>query len=113
MAKALKPLLLKKRWNLFKLPVTLGEYEGKEVSVNVGRFGPYVKWGDQFISIPKGEDPLDVDMDRAIQIIEHKLKADAPIAFYEDKPITKGKGRFGPYIKWNDMFINVPRAIQF
>lgn len=95
---------------LFKLPVILGEYEGKEVSANVGRFGPYVKWGDQFISIPKGEEPLEVDLPRAIQIIEHKLKADAPIAFYDNKPITKGKGRFGPYIKWNDMFINVPRA---
>ncbi len=98
---------------LFKLPVTLGEHDGKEVSVNTGRYGPYVKWGEQFISIPKGEDPLDVDMDRAIQIIEQKLKADAPGAFYQDKPITKGKGRFGPYIKWNDMFINVPRAYNY
>lgn len=98
---------------LFKLPLTLGEYDGKEVSVNAGRYGPYVKWGEQFISIPKGEEPLDVDMDRAIQIIEQKLKADAPIAFYNDKPITKGKGRFGPYIKWDNMFINVPRVYNF
>ena len=52
-------------------------------------------------------------MDRAIQIIEQKLKADAPIAFYNDKPITKGKGRFGPYIKWDNMFINVPRVYNF
>ena len=52
-------------------------------------------------------------MNRAIQIIEQKLKADAPVAFYDDKPITKGKGRFGPYIKWNDMFINVPRAYNY
>ncbi|OQY95368.1 MAG: DNA topoisomerase I [Sphingobacteriales bacterium UTBCD1] len=98
---------------LFKLPVTLGVHDEKEVSVNAGRFGPYVKWGEQFISLPKGEDPLDVDMDRAIQIIEHKLKAEAPVSFYRDKPVTKGRGRFGPYIKWNDMFINVPRAYNF
>jgi len=98
---------------LFKLPVTLGEHDGKEVSVNAGRFGPYIKWGEQFISLPKGQDPLDVDMERAIEIIEHKLKADAPVSFYKDLPVTKGKGRFGPYIKWNDMFINVPRAYNF
>ncbi len=98
---------------LFKLPVTLGEHDGKEVFVNAGRFGPYIKWGEQFISLPKGQDPLDVDMERAIEIIEHKLKADAPVSFYKDLPVTKGKGRFGPYIKWNDMFINVPRAYNF
>ena len=95
--------------DLFKLPLTLGEYEGEEVYVNVGRFGPYVKFGEQFISIPKGEDPLEMDLDRAIELIKEKQKADAPIATFDGKPVTKGKGRFGPYIKWNEMFINVPR----
>ena len=66
--------------DLFKLPLTLGEYEGEEVYVNTGRFGPYVKFGEQFISIPKGEDPLDIDLDRAIELIKEKQKADAPIA---------------------------------
>ncbi|MBK5269412.1 MAG: DNA topoisomerase I, partial [Bacteroidia bacterium] len=73
----------------------------------------YVKWGDEFISIPKGEDPGSVGIDRAIQLIEEKLKADAPVAFYNDKPITKGKGRFGPYIKYDGMFINVPKRYNF
>ncbi|MDH7460337.1 type I DNA topoisomerase [Chitinophagaceae bacterium 26-R-25] len=99
--------------DLFKLPLTLGEFEGKEVSVNVGRFGPYVKWGEDFISIPKGEEPLTVDLDRALAIINVKQVADAPIASYDGKPVTKGKGRFGPFIKWNDIFINVPRAYNF
>ena len=98
---------------LFKLPVTLGEHEGKEVSVNVGRFGPYVKWGEAFISIPRGEDPLTVDLPRAIALIDEKQTADAPVAMYDDKPVTKGKGRFGPYIKWNNLFINVPRKYNF
>ncbi len=98
---------------LFKLPLTLGEYEGQEVSVNSGRFGPYVKFGEQFISLPKGQEPLEVDMDRAIELINEKQKADAPIAYYENLPVTKGKGRFGPFIKWNDLFINVPRAYNF
>ncbi|MCA0395830.1 MAG: type I DNA topoisomerase [Bacteroidetes bacterium] len=99
--------------DLFKLPLTLGEYEGQEVAVNVGRFGPYVKFGEEFISIPKGEDPLSMEMERAIELIEAKRTADAPIATYEGLPVTKGKGRFGPFIKWNDMFINIPRAYNF
>ncbi len=99
--------------DLFKLPLTLGEHDGMEVSVNIGRFGPYVKWGEQFISIPKGEEPLEVDLKRAVEIIAAKQVEDAPIGFYNEKPITKGKGRFGPFIKWNDLFINIPRAYNF
>jgi len=110
---SIETISLDEAMELFKLPLTLGEYEGKEISVNAGRFGPYVKWGEEFISIPKNEDPLTVDMDRAIQLIGMKQTADAPIAMYEDKPVTKGKGRFGPFIKWNDLFINVPRAYNF
>jgi DNA topoisomerase-1 len=99
--------------DLFKLGAPLGEYQGLEVSVNVGRFGPYVKFGEQFVSIPRGEDAATVDLVRAIEIIEAKKVEDAPIGNYDEKPITKGKGRFGPYIKWNDLFINVPRAYNF
>jgi DNA topoisomerase-1 len=98
---------------LFKLPLILGEHEGKEVSVNAGRYGPYVKWGEEFISLPRTEDPATVDLSRAIELITDKQTADAPIAMYEDKPVTKGKGRFGPFIKWNDLFINIPRAYNF
>ncbi len=93
---------------LFKMQAALGQFDEKDVSVNVGRFGPYVKWGDEFISIPKGEDPTTVDLERAIHLIEIKRKGDAPVGFYNDKPITKGRGRFGPYIKWDGMFIHVP-----
>ncbi len=110
---SIETITLEEAMELFKLPLTLGEYEGQEVSVNVGRFGPYVKFGEQFISIPKGEDLFEVDLARAIEIITAKQVEDAPIGFYDEKPITKGKGRFGPFIKWNDMFINIPRAYNF
>src|SRR5207248_6189297 len=70
-------------------------------------------WGEDFISLPRGEDPLEVDMERALELINQKKEADAPIAMFEGKPVTRGKGRFGPYIKWNDMFINVPRRYDF
>jgi len=110
---SIETITLDEALDLFKLPLTLGEYEGKEVYVNMGRFGPYVKWGEDFISIPKGEDPLEIDMERAVELISQKQEADAPIAMYDGKPVTRGRGRFGPYIKWNNMFINVPRRYNF
>jgi len=104
---------LEEALELFKLPRTLGEYLGKEVSVNVGRYGPYVKWGDDFISLPKGEELMEVDLARVAEVINAKQTADAPVGTYKNKPITKGKGRFGPFIKWNDLYINVPRNYDF
>jgi DNA topoisomerase-1 len=98
---------------LFKLPFSLGEHEGSEMSVNAGPYGPYIKWNEQFISIPKGEDPLTIDIERALLLIAQKQEAEAPIATYDNLPVTKGKGRFGPFIKWNSMFINVPKRYNF
>lgn len=98
---------------LFKMPFELNAFEGQPVSVGVGRFGPYVKWGETFISIPKGEDPLSVSQARAEEIINEKKKADAPIASYKGDPVTKGTGRFGPFIKYKDIFINVPKRYNF
>ena len=99
--------------DLFKLPKTLGNYEGQEVEVANGRFGPYVRWGKQFISLPAAMDPLDVDMAVAGELIQTKKQADAPIHVYENFPVQKGKGRFGPFIKWNEMFINVNKKYDF
>lgn len=99
--------------DLFKLPKTLGIYEGEEVDVNNGRFGPYVRFGKTFVSLPKGMDPLEVDMAFAKELIEEKKKADAPIYMYEDLPVQKGTGRFGPFIKWNNIFINVNKKYDF
>lgn len=110
---SIETITLEEALDLFKLPLSLGLFEEKEVVINSGRFGPYVKWGEQFISMPKGEDPLSVDMDRAIELINEKIQADAPIGYFENKPVTKGKGRFGPFIKWEDIFINVPRKYDF
>lgn len=110
---SIETITFEEAMDLFKLPLSLGTYGGQEVSVNAGRFGPYIKYGEQFISLPKGKDPLDMDMDQAIALIHEKQQADAPIGYYESLPVTKGKGRFGPFIKWNDLFINVPRAYNF
>ncbi|NMH89812.1 type I DNA topoisomerase [Flavivirga algicola] len=99
--------------DLFQLPKSLGTYEDEDVVVNNGRFGPYVKFGNAFVSLPKGVDPLSVELDDAIVLIKEKQKADAPIYTYKDLPVQKGKGRFGPFIKWNNMFINVNKKYDW
>ncbi|WP_407405616.1 type I DNA topoisomerase [Chryseobacterium sp.] len=104
---------LEEALELFKLPFELNAFEDLPVAVGVGRFGPYVKWGDTFISVPKGEDPLSIDQKRAEEIIAEKKIADAPIASYKGEPITKGTGRFGPFIKYKSIFINVPKKYNF
>ena len=106
-------ITLEEALELFKVPFDLQDYEGKTVTVGVGRFGPYVKWGEAFISLPKGENPLSVDYDRAVAIIEEKKKADAPVASYKGEPVNKGVGRFGPYLKYQDIYINVPKKYDF
>ena len=83
---------------LFQLPKSLEDYEGQPVTINNGRFGPYVKFGEVFVSLPKGTNPMEVDDAMAIELIEEKKKADAPIYTYKELPVTKGSGRFGPFI---------------
>lgn len=106
-------ITLEEALELFKLPFDLQEVDGQPVSVGVGRFGPYVKWGETYISIPKGEDPLSVNQERAEEIINEKKRADAPIATYKGEPVTKGAGRFGPFIKYKSVFVNVPKRYDF
>jgi DNA topoisomerase-1 len=99
--------------DLFLLPKNLGTYKGEEVEVSNGRFGPYVRHGSVFVSLPKGENPLDVSIERAKELIDEKAQADAPIATYKGEPVQKGTGRFGPFIKWNGIFINVSKKYNF
>lgn len=104
---------LEEALELFLLPKTLGTFEGEDVVVSNGRFGPYIRFGKLFVSLEKGENPMEVDLPRAEELIKAKQKADAPIYFYEDLPVQKGVGRFGPFIKWNGMFINVNKKYDF
>ncbi|MCS6928184.1 MAG: type I DNA topoisomerase [Saprospiraceae bacterium] len=97
----------------FDLPRSVGEYEGKEIILNTGRYGPYLRWGDLFVSLPKNEDLFNVTFERAIEYIQNKLAAEAPIGYYQNQPITKGKGRFGPFLKWADKYISIPSKIPF
>ena len=98
---------------LFQLPKTIGVFEGNEVVVANGRYGPYIRFDKMFVSLDKGENPMSVDLARATELIEAKRKADAPVGQYNNLPIQKGVGRFGPFIKWNSMFINVNKSYDF
>ncbi|MBC3845043.1 type I DNA topoisomerase [Winogradskyella echinorum] len=109
----LNSITFEEAMDLFKLPKALGHYKDDEVEVNNGRFGPYVRFGKKFVSLPKGVDPLSVELDEAIVYIKEKELADAPIYMYKDLEVTKGKGRFGPFIKWNGMFINVNKKYDW
>lgn len=99
--------------DLFQLPKVLGKYEDEEVVVSNGRFGPYIRFGEMFVSLGRDENPMEVNLSRAIELIEEKREADAPIAKYENLPVQKGVGRFGPFIKWNNIFINVSKKYDF
>lgn len=98
---------------LFKLPRDIGEYEGKMLTAAIGRFGPYIKFEDMFVSLPPEADPLTIELEDAIALVKAKQEADAPIYVYDDLPVQKGKGRFGPFIKWNNMFINVNKKYDW
>ncbi|WP_395051870.1 type I DNA topoisomerase [Flavobacterium sp.] len=106
-------ITLEEALNLFLLPKALGEYQGEEVEVSLGRFGPFIRFGKVFVSLPKGEEPLDVDLERAKVLIDEKAQADAPIAVYKGEGVQKGTGRFGPFLKWNGIFINVSTKYNF
>ncbi len=106
-------ITLEEATDLFKIPFDLQEFDGKPVSVGVGRFGPYVKWGETFISIGRGTDPFSVTQEVAEQFIKDKIEADAPVATYKGEPVTKGKGRFGPFVKYKDLYVNVPKKYDF
>ncbi|MGL5683069.1 MAG: type I DNA topoisomerase [Marinifilaceae bacterium] len=108
----LETISLEEALDLFKFPRKLGEYEGKEISVAIGRFGPYIKLGSDFISLKKGEDdPETIGYDRAVQRIEEKRESDRQklIKSFEDG-IQILNGRFGPYITLNKQNYKIPKG---
>jgi len=98
---------------LFSLPRDLGTYLEEKVSIGKGRFGPYVKYGEKYISIPRSIDPFSITLEDALALINQKEKEDAPVYHYQGAPVTKGKGRFGPFLKWKEYFINIPKKYNY
>jgi DNA topoisomerase-1 len=96
----------------FQFPKHLGTWKEEPITVSEGRYGPYVKFGELFVSLPKQESPHDITLERAIELIGEKQQAEKPIGYFQDQPITKGKGRFGPFVKWADLYVNIPKSID-
>lgn len=96
---------------LFRLPRIIGDKEGVDIKVNIGRFGPYVQLAKKFYSIPKGEDPYEVTLERALEIIAAKDLADANKIINEfNEDVTVLNGRWGPYIKAHGKNIKIPKG---
>lgn len=106
---SLETITYEEAMKLFELPKVIGEYESLPVEINSGRYGPYIKFQEKFVNIPRGKDPMKLSLEEAIEYIELKRKEDAPVHTFEGLPVTQGKGRFGPFLKWNNMFVNIPK----
>jgi len=106
---ALESITLDEALTLFSLPKSLGEYKGHDIIITRGRFGPYLTYNGMSVSLDKRVDPFAVTPEQAHEAIEHKLVEIAPVAEHDGIPITKGKGRFGPYLKWGDTFVAITK----
>jgi DNA topoisomerase-1 len=108
----IESITLEDALDLFKMPRDMGEYEGKPVQIGIGRFGPYVKHEGKYTSIPKEEDPFSITMERAIELIEEKRKADENKyikLFSENEDVQVLNGRYGPYIKVGKKNVKIPK----
>ena len=109
-----KSINLEQALALFNLPRIVGKTaEGEEILANNGRYGPYLQFDGTYVSLPKTEDPITITLEVARELVNAKKLVDAPIAEYEGLPVQKNVGRFGPYIKWNGIFINVNKRYDF
>jgi len=106
-------ITLEEALELFKLPFVAGEYEGAEVTVGSGRFGPYILHNGKFVSIPKGIDPFSVDLEQAISIIEEKRSSEQQkfIKKFEDAELEVLNGRYGPYISYKGANFRLPKTV--
>ena len=97
---------------LFKLPRELGSFEGKSLSVGSGRYGNYIRHGNQFVSLPKEFDPLEVSLDQAIQLVKDKREEDRKkiiLSFEQDPELLVLNGRYGPYISKKGQNYKIPK----
>lgn len=111
---SIETITLEEALKLFSLPRTLGEYEEKTVTVAIGRFGPFVRHNNKFVSIPKGDDPMEVSLERAIELIEEKRIKDSQRiikSFEEDEEMEVLNGRFGAYLSYKKTNYKLPKTV--
>jgi DNA topoisomerase-1 len=106
-------ITLEEAMDLFKMPRVFGEFSGEMLRVNIGKFGPYVQLGKTFASIPKDEDPMEITLERAIEIVEEKKKSDAEKvikSFPEQADVFLLNGRYGAYLKIGKENYKLPKT---
>ena len=111
---SIETITLDEALKLFRLPRTLGEYEGAEIKVSSGRYGPYAQWKTIFASLPQGTDPLTVTLDEAVTLIKEKQEAEAKRhikKFAEEPDLEIMNGRYGPYIAYKGSNYKIPEGI--
>ena len=109
---SIETITLEEALELFKLPRELGEFEGTKVSVGTGRFGPYVQHNRKYVSIPKGEDPMTITFNRAIELIQEKRETEQKRhlkSFAEDEKLELLNGKYGPYIAYDGKNYRLPK----
>lgn len=112
---SIETITLEEALKLFALPRELGEHNGSPILIGIGRFGPYVKIGERFVSLPKEEDPLTITLEQAIFVVENEGKGGGlprEIGEYQGEKLVASKGRFGPYIKFKSAFVSIPKSID-
>ncbi len=113
--KSMEALTLDEALELFRLPRTIGDYEGSEVVIGAGRFGPYILHNRKYTSLPKGADPLAITLDEAIELIKEKRQQDTQKhlkIFPEDLKLEVLNGRYGPYLAYDGKNYRMPKAMQ-
>ena len=113
--KSIETITLDEALELFKLPREVGEFEGSTVTIGAGRFGPYVLHDRKYVSIPKGEDPMSITLDRAIELINEKRSSEQKRhikTFEEDSKMELLNGRYGPYIAYDGKNYRIPKNKQ-
>lgn len=113
--KSIETITLEEALELFKLPRTIGEFEGSDVVIGAGRFGPYVMHNKKYVSLPKGTDPMKVTLEEAIQLIGEKREQEQKRhikAFGEDVKLEVLNGRYGPYIAYDGKNYRMPKALH-
>ncbi|WP_266366113.1 type I DNA topoisomerase [Tellurirhabdus rosea] len=103
---------LEEALSLFQLPREVGFFEDKPMTVAIGKFGPYVRHDDKYVSLTKEDDPYTIVADRAIELIQQKRaeSSSETLGEFEGRPVSTGKGRFGPYVKFDDKYISLPKG---
>ena len=113
--KSMETITLEEALELFKLPRTVGQYEGSDVVIGAGRFGPYVLHNKKYVSLPKGEDPMAVTLEQAVSLITEKRRQEEERhlkTFKEDAKLEVLNGRYGPYIAYDGKNYRMPKAMH-